>query len=66
MHDPDQVTPAVRAAIIAGCIIAFISFGFAATFGVFLRPMTEALGWPREVFALSMAVQAICWGVTQP
>lgn len=66
MDAPEQDTPAVRAAIIAGCLIAFISFGFAATFGVFLRPMTEALGWPREVFALSMAIQAICWGMTQP
>ena len=59
-------SPAVKAAIYAGCVIGFVSFGFAATFGVFLRPMTEALGWPREVFALSMAIQAICWGFTQP
>ena len=59
-------SPAVTAAIWAGCVIAFVSFGFAATFGVFLRPMSEALGWPREVFSLSMAVQAICWGITQP
>lgn len=59
-------SPAVTAAIWAGCVIAFISFGFAATFGVFLRPMSEALGWPREVFSLSLAIQAMCWGITQP
>lgn len=58
--------PQVSAAIIAGCIVAFIGFGFAATFGVFLRPMSEDLGWGREVFSLSMAIQALCWGVTQP
>ncbi|SFS13304.1 MFS transporter [Yoonia litorea] len=58
--------PAVNAAIWAGCFIGFVSFGFAATFGVFLRPMSEALGWSREVFALSLAIQAICWGITQP
>ncbi|MEL7180065.1 MAG: MFS transporter [Pseudomonadota bacterium] len=58
--------PAIKAAIIAGCVIGFISFGFAATFGVFLRPMSEALGWPREVFSLSLAIQAMCWGITQP
>ena len=59
-------TAPVRAAIIAGCLVAFVSFGFAATFGVFLRPMSQDLGWGREVFSLSMAIQALCWGVTQP
>lgn len=61
-----RLTPDLRNAIIAACIIAFVSFGFAATFGVFLRPMSEALGWGREVFSLSMAIQALCWGVSQP
>jgi len=56
----------INAAIVAGCVVAFISFGFAATFGVFLRPMSEELGWGREVFSLSMAIQALAWGVTQP
>lgn len=56
----------VTAAIVAGCLIAFVSFGFAASFGVFLRPMSQDLGWGREVFSLSMAIQALCWGVTQP
>ena len=59
-------SPAVTAAIYAGCVIAFISFGFAATFGVFLRPMSEEMGWSRELFSLSMAIQAICWGIAQP
>jgi len=58
--------PGVNAAITAGCIVAFLSFGFAATFGVFLRPMSADLGWGREVFSLSMAIQALFWGITQP
>ncbi|MDK3072887.1 MFS transporter [Sedimentitalea sp. JM2-8] len=62
-QDPHSDT---TAAIVAGCIVAFVGFGFAATFGVFLRPMSLDLGWGREVFALSMAIQALCWGVTQP
>lgn len=56
----------IRAAIVAGCLVAVISFGFAASFGVFLRPMSADLGWGREVFSLSLAVQALLWGVTQP
>lgn len=58
--------PNITAAIVAGCIVAFVGFGFAATFGVFLRPMSNDLGWGREVFSLSMAIQALSWGVTQP
>jgi MFS family permease len=56
----------IKAAIVAGCLVAFVGFGFAATFGVFLRPMSQDLGWGREVFSLSVAVQALFWGLTQP
>ena len=56
----------VNAAVFAGCMIAFLGFGFAATFGVFLAPMSSDLGWGREVFSLSVAVQALMWGVAQP
>ncbi|MBZ0130853.1 MAG: MFS transporter [Rhodobacteraceae bacterium] len=66
MNQSQTATPGVNAAIIAGCVVAFVGFGFAATFGVFLRPMSAELGWGREVFSLSMAIQALCWGVTQP
>ena len=56
----------LNAAIVAGCLIAFLSFGFSASFGVFLQPMSEDLGWGREVFSLSIAVQFLAWGFTQP
>lgn len=66
MKSFDKSSASVKAAIVAGCLVAFIGFGFAATFGVFLRPMSEELGWGREIFSLSLAIQALCWGVTQP
>lgn len=56
----------LNAAIFAGCVIAFLGFGFSATFGVFLQPMSADLGWGREVFSLSVAIQALAWGFTQP
>ena len=28
--------------------------------------MSEELGWGREIFSLSMGIQALCWGFTQP
>lgn len=65
-NDPTIDQGRVRPAIVAGCLVAFVGFGFAATFGVFLRPMSQDLGWGREVFSLSMAIQALCWGLTQP
>ncbi|MEM7717967.1 MAG: MFS transporter [Pseudomonadota bacterium] len=53
-------------AIFAGCVIAFLTFGFSATFGIFMTPMSQDLGWGREVFSLSVAVQLLTWGVSQP
>jgi predicted MFS family arabinose efflux permease len=52
--------------VIAGCLISAISFGVRAGFGLFLEPMSINLGWGREVFALSIAIQNLLWGVGQP
>lgn len=56
----------LKLAIFAGCMISFNSFGFSASFSVFLRPISNELGWGREVFSLSLAIQALIWGITQP
>ncbi|AXS39550.1 MFS transporter [Breoghania sp. L-A4] len=52
--------------ILCGCVIATISFGPRSAMGLFLAPMTEAKGWTREIFALSIAVQNLLWGIGQP
>ena len=62
----EPATPALRAAIVAGCLIAFLGFGLTVAFGVFLKPVTDDLGWSREVFSLSVAVQLLAWGLAQP
>ena len=61
-----KIDPAILYAIIAGCVISFVSFGFSASFSVFLRPMSADFCWGREIFSLSLAIQALMWGVTQP
>ena len=66
MESQDTNTAGLSAAILGGCMISFLGFGFAATFGVFLAPMTAELGWGREIFSLSVAVQALVWGFSQP
>jgi MFS family permease len=67
MTGTTTIKPAqLSVAIFAGCMVAFLGFGFAATFGVFLAPMSADLGWGREVFSLSVAIQALAWGFSQP
>lgn len=52
--------------VICGCAIALMSFGPRSAMGLFFQPMTEAQGWSREVFALSIAIQNLLWGAGQP
>jgi MFS family permease len=57
-------TPAV--VIVAGCIIAMVSFGPRSALGFFLTPLSSANGWGREVFAFAVAIQNLLWGIGQP
>ncbi len=61
---PGWRTPAVI--IAAGCLLALLSFGIRASFGLFLAPMSDDFGWGREVFAIAIAVQSLLWGLCQP
>ncbi len=52
--------------LVCGCGIALLSFGPRSIMGLFLAPMTEARGWTREIFGLSIAIQNLLWGIGQP
>lgn len=52
--------------ILAGCVIAMITFGPRSVFGLFMVPMSQDLGWGRDVFGLAVAVQNLLWGVGSP
>lgn len=56
----------VIAVIIAGCLISNIGFGIRSSLGLFLEPMTIARDWPRETFALALALQNLLWGIGLP
>jgi hypothetical protein len=43
--------------IVAGCLIALITFGARTSFGLFTEPLSDLRGWDRETFALAIAVQ---------
>jgi MFS family permease len=57
-------TPAVI--LVCGCLISVFTFGPRSTFGFFLQPMSQELGWGRDVFALAVAIQNLLNGVGQP
>lgn len=61
-----SVAVALPIVVVAGCLISLLSFGPRSIMGLFLTPMTEARGWSREIFALSIAIQNIMWGIGQP
>ncbi|MEL6201608.1 MAG: MFS transporter [Pseudomonadota bacterium] len=52
--------------IVAGCLIAAITFGPRSAMGFFQLPMLTDTGWSRTDFGLAMAIQNLMWGVSQP
>jgi MFS family permease len=52
--------------ILAGCVIAAVTFGPRSTLGFFLSPMSTSHGWGRDVFGLALAIQNLLWGIGQP
>jgi MFS family permease len=57
-------TPIVIA--ICGCLISALAFGPRSSLGFFLTPMSQEYGWGRDVFAFSLALQNLLWGIGQP
>lgn len=67
MRAQKTVVPvALPVIIVAGCLIAMMSFGVRSTFGLFTLPVTSEFGWGREVYGLALAVQNLVWGLIQP
>ena len=49
--------------LLSACLLLLLSFGYRSGFGLFVKPVTEANGWGREVISVALAVQNICWGI---
>ncbi|WP_448208399.1 MFS transporter [Azospirillum sp. sgz302134] len=52
--------------IACGCLIAMLAFGPRSSMGLFIKPLSEANGWGRDVFALAVAIQNLMWGIGTP
>ncbi|MEE4997388.1 MFS transporter [Pseudomonas alliivorans] len=52
--------------LLGSALILALSLGIRHGFGLFLAPMSADFGWGREVFAFSIALQNLMWGLAQP
>ncbi|MGH6770855.1 MAG: MFS transporter [Xanthobacteraceae bacterium] len=52
--------------VLCACVISVLSFGPRSSLGFFLTPLSQLNGWGRDVFALSLALQNLIWGLGQP
>ncbi len=52
--------------IVAGCMIAVLTFGPRSALGVFQLPILAEYGWGSNVFSFAMAMQYLMWGIGQP
>ncbi|NRA55321.1 MAG: MFS transporter [Gammaproteobacteria bacterium] len=48
------------------CVLLAINFGLRSSLGFFMAPISQEFGYGREVFAFSLALQNLCWGLFQP
>ena len=49
--------------ILSACLLLLLSFGYRSSFGLFVKPITEANGWGRGVISMALALQNLFWGI---
>ncbi len=52
--------------LVCAALVIFVSLGLRNSFGLFLSPISQDLGLPRETFAMAIALQNLTWGLSQP
>ena len=52
--------------VVVACLLLAINFGIRASMGFFMTPISTHFGYGREIFAFSLALQNLCWGLFQP
>ncbi len=52
--------------VVAAGLIAALAMGIRQAFGLYLEPMTHALGMSRQTFGFAIALQNLIWGLCQP
>jgi MFS family permease len=62
---PKTALPA-GAILVAGCLVALLSFGPRSVMGAFQLPVFSSRAWGAEGFSIALAAQNLLWGVGQP
>ena len=52
--------------VFCGGLIVALTFGPRNALGLFMDPIILSHGWSREIFAYSIAIQNLIWGIGQP
>ena len=60
---PDRPPLSVFQVLACGAAIVALSMGIRHGFGLWLQPLTQTREWPRETYALAIAIQNISWGI---
>ncbi|HEY8579345.1 MAG TPA: MFS transporter [Beijerinckiaceae bacterium] len=67
---PARTSPARRLppeiVIVAGCLIAMITWGPRSAAGALQLPVLQTYGWSTEAYAFAFAIQNLLWGLFQP
>lgn len=53
-------------ALFFACLILLLNFGLRSSMGFFMKPISETHNYGREIFAMSLALQNLFWGLCQP
>ena len=53
-------------ALISACLILMLNFGLRSSMGFFMKPIAQTHNYGREIFAFSLALQNLFWGLCQP
>lgn len=57
------LSPAVKLLLISACLLLMMSFGVRSSFGLFVKPISAANDWGRDVISIALALQNLTWGV---
>jgi len=49
--------------IATACLLLMLSFGYRSSFGLFIKPLTDANGWGRGTISMALAIQNLFWGI---
>lgn len=49
--------------ILSACLLLLLSFGLRSGFGLFVKPISAANDWGREIISIALAVQNLFWGI---